>query len=254
MSKETIFCARHWKLPLLFLSLFCMVLFVWAFYLFKEDKIAQQYSFTPSVIQTALTSVKTNFRTLQNFPLTDVNAVVEVLGENSLTQQLAPLGSGAVVTDSGYVVTALNLVSSFKTIRIRYNGKVYDAHVIKTGATNNLALLKIISTDTFSFVTLKDFGLGSGENVFAFGKQGNIVASRGVITATGETLTINNQNYGNLIRTTALKSWEQNGGPLMNMEGYMVGLSFAIAGSSQQINGYAVPSKLVIADFQDMLT
>ena len=56
-----------------------------------------------------------------------------------------------------------------------------------------------------------------------------------------------------MLRTNAVNSWEQAGGPLVDPQGRLVGINVPLQTESGVIEGYAVPAKVIAAHFQDVV-
>ena len=162
------------------------------------------------------------------------------------------LGTGVVIIDNGTILTNLHVVSGAKKIRVRFaNGHESEAQIIGTQPENDLAVLKAASLpDDLEAATMRSTSdLRPGDHVIAVGHPFGIgpSASYGVVSglkrefrsAEGErTLT-------NLIQFDAAANPGNSGGPLVTMDGHVVGVVTAILNPSEQRTfigiGFAVP-------------
>ncbi|MBF0280457.1 MAG: TSUP family transporter [SAR324 cluster bacterium] len=249
MKVSNPFCENQWKIKTLFLLVSGLALFAWAFHVLSmhgEYRIYDVGNFKLTPKEGALHTAAA-----PAVPATGPeNAVVAVMGFNELSNQFENLGSGVIVSDDGYVVTALHLLHNIHLINI---GGI-KAQVIKLIPKENLALLKIVSNDTFPFISLDGAVLQNGDPVTAHGVMQGPIARTGVITALGASLTVNDSTHQNLIRTNAIGSWAHSGGALMNPRGRMVGLNLAITEPVvDSIVGYAIPSVVIFNNFREIV-
>lgn len=154
-------------------------------------------------------------------------------------------GSGVIISSDGYIVTNNHVVSGGTSIKVFLkNGDSYDAKVIGTDKTTDLALLKIEAGD----LIYAEFGDSStlqvGETAVAIGNPlGRLhgTATTGIISALDRELTIDNETM-NLLQTDASISPGNSGGGLFNAKGELIGI--VNAKSSAQYSegiGFAIP-------------
>ncbi|MBF0289728.1 MAG: TSUP family transporter [SAR324 cluster bacterium] len=251
MSRQEIFCETYWKVKALFLSAICLGLFAWGFYILYDYR--QHNVVTPmqaKAIPAGIGSV--NLGKEPSFPLDFKKTVVTVAGLVDQTGEFADVGSGVVISDDGYMVTALHLISNFQEIKVNNGTQQYDALIIKRLTDHNLALLKIVSNEHFPYVGLDGY-LGQSEIVYAFGRQNGLLAKPGFITNTETDLAIGDVIFAKWIETNAIYTWSQSGGPLMNLDGRMLGVNVAIKDSSNRIRGYAIPSQLIFQHTREIV-
>ena len=151
-------------------------------------------------------------------------------------------GSGCIISSDGYILTSKHVVKNAKNIEVTINtGKVYPAKIVKTtGKNKDLALLKIETK--FSLPEVK---LGNSEEV-KVGQRvlaiGNPFGFSGTLT-TGIVSRIDYQN--NKIQTDAAINPGSSGGPIVNINGEVIGISQSIYNpDNNQSNigiGFAVP-------------
>jgi S1-C subfamily serine protease len=162
------------------------------------------------------------------------------------------LGTGVVIIDNGTILTNLHVVSGAKRIRIRFaNGHESDANLVGAQPENDLAVLKAQSLpDDLEAATMRSTGdLKPGDHVIAVGNPFGIgpSVSYGVVSGLkrefrspegAKTLT-------NLIQFDAAANPGNSGGPLVTMDGQVVGIVTAILNPSEQRTfigiGFAVP-------------
>ena len=161
------------------------------------------------------------------------------------------VGSGVVIVDNGTILTNLHVVQGARRIRVTFmDGSVSDAVVMNTQPENDLAVLraKTIPDDLFAATLRSTTDLAPGDQLLAVGFPFGIgpSASAGIVSGLkrefhspeGATLT-------NLIQFDAAANPGSSGGPLVTMDGEVVGIVTAILNPSQQRVfigiGFAVP-------------
>lgn len=161
------------------------------------------------------------------------------------------LGSGVIVRPDGYIVTNNHVVEGAENLQIRLlDDSIYDATVVGTDPTSDLAVIRIDATD-LPYVTFGNSdNLRVGQWVMAFGSPlsadlSNTVTA-GIVSAIGR-LQSQGQSVQNYIQTDAAINPGNSGGPLVNLRGELVGINTAIytrTGGFQGI-GFSIPVNTV---------
>jgi serine protease Do len=176
---------------------------------------------------------------------------IQDLFGNTITQE--GIGSGFIVTSDGMIMTNRHVVPSTKKAYkvLTYDGKSYDAKVTSLDPVNDIAVIKIDADD----LPVLDFGdsdkIQVGQRVLAIGnalgEYQNTVTS-GVISATGRTIIAGSgaqtEKLEDVIQTDAAINQGNSGGPLVNLEGQVVGINTAIDQGGQLIS-FAIPGNVV---------
>jgi S1-C subfamily serine protease len=162
------------------------------------------------------------------------------------------LGSGVVIVANGTILTNLHVVWGAKKIRVRFhNGEESEATMVGAMPENDLAVLKAVSPPAeLEPATMRSTSdLRPGDHVVAAGFPFGIgpSVSYGVVSGLkrefrspdgGKTLT-------NLIQFDAAANPGNSGGPLITMDGAVVGIVTAILNPNEQRTfigiGFAVP-------------
>jgi len=162
-------------------------------------------------------------------------------------------GSGFVYDSNGHIVTNAHVVEGSSSVSIKFsNGKAYSARVVGTDASTDLAVLKVDAPVSQLFpLTLGDSSsLVVGDQVVAigspFGLEGTVTS--GIVSALHREMTSpNNFAIDNSIQTDAAINHGNSGGPLLNAEGKVVGVTAQIESNSggNEGVGFAVPSNTV---------
>jgi serine protease Do len=172
-------------------------------------------------------------------------------------------GSGVIISGDGYIVTNNHVVEGATKIDISLdNNKRYEATVVGTDPTTDLALLKI-EANNLPFVRFGDSDdTKIGEWVLAVGNPFdlNSTVTAGIISAKARNIGIlrgveNNLQIESFLQTDAVVNPGNSGGALVNLAGELIGINTAIATQTGTFAGYsfAVPSTLVKKVMDDLM-
>ena len=169
-------------------------------------------------------------------------------GEQAAPQPQTGLGSGVIVSPTGYILTNHHVIEDADEIEVQLSdGRKAAARVIGTDPETDVALLQI-GLDKLPVITLGDSGqLAVGDVVLAIGNPfgvGQTVTS-GIVSALGRNqLGIN--TFENFIQTDAAINPGNSGGALVDAQGRLMGINTAIysrSGGSMGI-GFAIPTSI----------
>jgi serine protease Do len=179
-------------------------------------------------------------------------------------QTVQSLGSGFIVDPKGFIVTNEHVVQRAADLKISVttnDGKTYEARFVTSAPEEDLAFIKIESKDPLPFVNLDDLSPNLlGQSVLVLGNPlgyGSSVA-RGILSAKGRAVTVENKDYKDLLQTDAAINPGNSGGPVVDLSGKLVGVSsvkmaFTPQGVPTQGLGFAIPANAVrdkVVDFQ----
>ncbi len=162
------------------------------------------------------------------------------------------VGSGVVIVDKGIILTNLHVVSGADTIKVTFSdGLESTASITGMQPENDLAVLQAhkIPDDMIAATMRSTADLMPGDEVLAVGFPFGIgpSASAGVVSGLGRAFRSpeGKQQLTNLIQFDAAANPGNSGGPLVTMDGQVVGIVTAILNPSQQRTfigiGFAVP-------------
>jgi S1-C subfamily serine protease len=172
-------------------------------------------------------------------------------------------GSGFIVDARGFILTNKHVIAESG---VRYSvtlssGTTYDANVVARDPVNDIAILKIDPRVALPTVPLGDSAtLKLGEPVLAFGNVLGILrntVSKGIISGLSRSVTAQAdpaappQEMRGLIQTDAAINVGNSGGPLVNLEGYAIGVNAATIQGAENI-GFAVPVNSARRDLEDL--
>ncbi|MEO8024578.1 trypsin-like peptidase domain-containing protein [Polaromonas sp.] len=162
------------------------------------------------------------------------------------------VGTGVVIVDKGIILTNLHVVQGAQTIKVVFSdGLESTAHITGAQPENDLAVLQAHKIpDDMIAATMRSTGdLAPGDHVLAVGYPFGIgpSASAGVISGLKRTFRSpeGKQDISNLIQFDAAANPGNSGGPLVTMDGEVVGIVTAILNPNQQRSfvgiAFAVP-------------
>ena len=160
-------------------------------------------------------------------------------------------GSGVIFTQDGYIVTNNHVVESAEKIQVLYNKKSYDAELIGTDPSTDLAVLKIKETNLPAVTIGSSKALAVGEWVVAVGNPFSLssTVTVGIVSAKGRRINIVEDKFPieSFIQTDAAINPGNSGGALVNKNGDLVGINTAILSRTGSYTGYAFAVPVDIA-------
>lgn len=151
-------------------------------------------------------------------------------------------GSGVVWSSDGLIVTCSHIVRKLDELEVSLsNGKSFPAKVIGNDPYSDIALLKIQANGKNDSISLNPIEIGDSENLKAgqfvlalanpYGEYPSI--TEGIITS--ERSSLGGSQWGaitdNIVITDARLNPGYSGGPLVDVEGRMIGLNAAYVSS-----------------------
>jgi len=171
------------------------------------------------------------------------------------TEVQRSLGSGFVLDKAGYIVTNYHVVGNAQSVRVSFsNNDSMKAEIIGKDPATDVALLKVEASSR----ALKPLSLGDsdrvlvGDQVAAIGNPLGLDRSitLGIVSALHRSLTSpEGTPIDRVIQTDAALNHGNSGGPLLNAQGQVVGVSSAIStgdvGEGNIGIGFAIPINTV---------
>jgi len=163
---------------------------------------------------------------------------------------LRGLGSGVVVdARKGYILTNNHVVEGAARLRVRlHDDREFDADIVGTDPKTDVAVIKIDADGLVPAITAESDKLRVGQWVMAAGSPFGLSKSvtAGIVSATGRG-GMGITDYGDFIQTDAAINQGNSGGPLIDLQGRVIGINTAIASPTGGSNGvgFAIPIDLV---------
>lgn len=162
------------------------------------------------------------------------------------------LGSGAIVSEDGYIITNHHVVDKAKDKEVTVvlaDRRELTGKIVGADAKTDLAVVKVDAKGLPSLPWGDSNALQVGETVLAIGSPFNYsqTVTKGMVSFIGRTGIIDGgHGYESFIQTDAAINPGNSGGPLVNIRGEIVGVNAAIASASGGFQGigFAIPSNL----------
>lgn len=189
-----------------------------------------------------------------------------LFGQGPSQRRSLSSGSGVIVSNDGFIMTNNHVVDNANSVKIKLNsGKVYDAEVIGTDKSTDLALLKIKEEkNNLPFLAFGNSdAIKVGQWVLAVGNPFNLTSTvtAGIVSAKARNINLleydpNSKQFPieSFIQTDAAVNPGNSGGALVGVNGELLGINTAIASQTGSYAGYsfAIPSALVEKVFRDL--
>jgi HtrA serine peptidase 2 len=175
----------------------------------------------------------------------------------------ASSGSGFIINKEGYIVTNAHVVapaSDGRVVVTMTNGRKKAAHVHSMDLLSDIAVVKLDDAHEDMLPTIS-FGdsskVRSGEFVIAIGSPMHLQnsASFGIVSATARhasELGISN-NRSEYIQTDAAINMGNSGGPLVNLDGEVIGINTMKVKGTDGIS-FAIPIDIAVQIVNQLLT
>ena len=163
------------------------------------------------------------------------------------TQERRGGGSGVIISADGYIVTNNHVVDEATRLRVKLSdGRTFDAKVIGTDPTTDVALLKI-EAENLPVIPVGDSdALKVGEWVLAVGNPFGFTSTvtTGIVSAKARSVGLaamgRPMGIESYIQTDAAVNPGNSGGALVNIKGELVGINTAVHARGEGI-GFAIP-------------
>lgn len=164
------------------------------------------------------------------------------------------VGSGIIIDKSGYILTNYHVISGAQKITITFNNKkTASAKVVNYDSNLDIAVIKVTDSNV-TMPAVAELGSSStlevGDSVVAIGNPMGLeffgTVTTGVVSALNRQVSVENSNSPQtLIQTDAAINSGNSGGPLVNSQGQVIGItSSKLTGGTEGI-GFAIPIDLV---------
>ncbi len=172
-------------------------------------------------------------------------------------REVQSLGSGVIISRSGYIVTNAHVVKDAESIKVTLpDGRTFDGEIVGIADKFDIALVKVNGKDLPVAKIGNSDNLLIGEWVIAVGNPFGFLledlqptVTVGVVSALHRTIKGRSERiYRDMIQTDAAINPGNSGGPLVNALGEVIGINtfiFTKSGGSEGI-GFAIPINTVM--------
>jgi len=153
-------------------------------------------------------------------------------------------GSGAIVDSRGFIVTNFHVIDGASQIRVlTYDKNIYIATAIAAHKDWDVVVLKIDEVDMPILNFANSNNIKVGEKVIALGNPAgyDFTVTEGIVSAVDR---VGPNGLQGFIQTDVPLNPGNSGGPLVNVEGRIIGLNNFKIGGSESL-GFAIPSNIV---------
>ena len=248
------------RLGILFLIMMLVALFTIISYTLILD--SKQYKYADSVIGTKVYYQKEEVTTLdtvlENITESVVgvskikNAGTTIFLENSI--ESLGLGSGVIISEEGYILTNQHVAGNkYSTCYITLKNGVSDNGVVVWASEDlDLAIVKINMKNLPTATLGNSDNIKIGKSVYAIGNPVGFELQRtvtsGIISGTNRTIRLEEESkktyMEGLIQTDATINQGNSGGPLINSNGEIIGITTIKIEDAEGI-GFAIPINIV---------
>jgi len=163
-------------------------------------------------------------------------------------------GSGFIVRQDGLIVTNKHVVNIQNPIITVFtnDGNYYSAEIKGLDALNDVAIIKINGKNLPTVVIGNSDDIEIGQTVLAvgnsLGRYQNTV-TKGIVSGIGRSITASTnggvtETLADTLQTDAAINAGNSGGPLITLDGHVIGINTAIDSAGQSV-GFSIPINIV---------
>ncbi len=175
---------------------------------------------------------------------------INVAGSGRRGQTVQGVGSGVILTASGYILTNRHVVEGSASLSVQLlDGHSYPATIVRQSTTEDLALIKIVAPgltpatiDPSSTLKVGQIAIAIGSPLGTFTET----VTQGIVSGLGREVTVTDEVTGRpvtltgLIQTDAAINPGNSGGPLLDSGGNVIGINTAVSTGGEGL-GFAIP-------------
>ena len=178
-------------------------------------------------------------------------------------RERASLGSGVIMTETGYIMTCYHVVNGADSIFVRLqDSEVLEAQIVGSDPLTDLAVIKVNAENLPVIPQIERTDIKVGDIVMAIGNPYDLgqTITQGIVSRAGRFSGL--ANYNDFIQTDAVLNQGNSGGALVDSNGYLVGITnanFQIRDSRRRVRnvdgiGFAVPYELTNRIMNEIIT
>jgi Do/DeqQ family serine protease len=167
-------------------------------------------------------------------------------------------GSGVIVDTAGYIITNYHVIQDASQIEVALSDgrTIREVEVVGSDVLTDLAVLKIKADNLFAAELGDSKQLEVGDWVLAVGNPYGLdrTVTCGIVSAKQRRALAENSAYQSFLQTDAAVNPGNSGGPLVDVQGKVVGITTAIVGKSYQGISFAIPTEIVTTVYEHLRT
>ena len=201
---------------------------------------------------------------LENAPLTDVSLAYQMVAQRIRPSVVSVkayktkdvgFGSGVVLSSDGYIMTNAHVVKDSNDFEIElFDRRRFSAKVIGVDAESDLAVLKIEANNLLTATWGDSEAIEVGSIVWAIGSPYEFTqtVTSGILSGKNRRGDLHHRKQS-LLQTDAAVNPGNSGGPLVDIQGRVIGINTSIYGKTFQGISFAVPSSTAKFVFEQMV-
>ncbi|WP_181274101.1 S1C family serine protease [Brevibacterium oceani] len=173
-------------------------------------------------------------------------------------------GTGMVLSKDGLVLTNNHVIADSTKIAVTVatTGKTYEASVVGSDSSKDVAVLKLKDASNLQTATIDDDDVQVGDDITAVGNSeggGQLQAADGSVTDLGASVTTtaqgteDSETLNDMIQVQADIVSGDSGGALLDDEGEVVGMNTAASSGTAQVTGYAIPIETALTTAESIV-
>ena len=163
-------------------------------------------------------------------------------------------GTGFIISSDGYIFTNNHMVGDAEKVTVELSdGRKFRAEIIGSDDQSDIAVIKIDAKNLPHLELADSDNLEVGEWVLAIGNPLGLshTVTAGIVSAKGRGIGL--ADVENFIQTDAAINFGNSGGPLLNLDGKVVGMNTAIVGATGNIGiGFAIPINMIKRAYEQL--
>src|SRR5712664_1451947 len=170
------------------------------------------------------------------------------------------LGSGAIISPDGYIVTNNHVIDGATDINVTMSDRrILPAKLVGADPLTDLAVIKVNATGLPSVPWGDSTQLHPGQTVLAFGNPFGFrfTVTRGIVSALNRPnpSASDRRKPGQFIQTDAAINPGNSGGPLVNAHGEVIGINTFLISSNGSFSGmgFAIPTQIVRPTVENLI-
>lgn len=176
--------------------------------------------------------------------------------ERSREVEVPAIASGFIVRSDGYVLTNNHVVEGAKEIVVTLaDGRKFDGKIMGRDSRYDLAIVKIEATNLPTVQLGDSDAIRPGDFAIAIGNPYGLqhTVTMGIISGLARSLDGDPTQSGIYIQTDAAINRGNSGGPLIDIEGRVIGINTAMIAQAQGM-GFAVPVNIAKSVMDDLIS
>jgi S1-C subfamily serine protease len=180
----------------------------------------------------------------------------------SIVTKSGTSGSGFLVTSDGNLVTNVRVIANAQSLTVLVSGdpKPHDARIVDFDCETGIALLKVDKVSNLKTLSFGDSNaLKLGQSVVAVGGPLQGGARRGIVSSLHRTVAVDDpvdgtrtNHLSDTLETDTAIDPSSSGGPLLNVNGQVVGVYVAATSGKQPLD-FAIASNDVQPEIEEIL-